>query len=210
VNRLFAKRGNQVGEMLTWDLAQRRYFDPDFGGAVMPGRRNVFASTADLTPYAFMDVARNQSPVVSVLRFSPKPGFGLEWRADYDPVRGGVVDSSFDLSSRFGQLFVTAGHSQVRNDPVLSPSANQFRGTVGFGNQNRRGWNAAAHFVYDYRVGRLLYSITQVTYNTDCCGFSVQVRRFSFGSRNETMPVLAFTVANIGSFGSLKKQDRLF
>ena len=98
----------------------------------------------------------------------------------------------------------------MHNTPALSPSANQFRGTVGFGDLNRRGWNAAFQAIYDYRVGSLLYSVTQVTYNTDCCGFSVQVRRFSFGNRNETVPVLAFSVANIGSFGTLKKQERLF
>ena len=93
----------------------------------------------------------------------------------------------------------------MHNTPALSPSANQFRGTVGFGDLNRRGWNAAFQAIYDYRVGSLLYSVTQVTYNTDCCGFSVQVRRFGFGNRNETVPVLAFSVANIGCFGTLEE-----
>jgi LPS-assembly protein len=50
----------------------------------------------------------------------------------------------------------------------------------------------------------------QVTYNTDCCGFSVQYHRFSFGVRNENQFRVAFSVANIGSFGTLKKQERLF
>ena len=40
-NRLYGKRGNQVSEVLSWTLAQRRYFDTDFGGAVVAGRRNV-------------------------------------------------------------------------------------------------------------------------------------------------------------------------
>ena len=54
------------------------------------------------------------------------------------------------------------------------------------------------------------FATTQVTYNTDCCGFSVQYRRFSIGTRNENQFRLSFAVANIGSFGSLKRQDRLF
>jgi LPS-assembly protein len=49
-----------------------------------------------------------------------------------------------------------------------------------------------------------------VNYNTDCCGFSVQYRRFSFGARNENQFQVAFSVANLGSFGNLKKQERMF
>ena len=36
-NRLYAKRGDDVTEILTWELFQRRYFDPTFGGALIPG-----------------------------------------------------------------------------------------------------------------------------------------------------------------------------
>jgi LPS-assembly protein len=54
------------------------------------------------------------------------------------------------------------------------------------------------------------FATTQVTYNTDCCGFSVQYRRFSFGTRNENQFRIAFSVANIGSFGTLKRQERIF
>ena len=78
------------------------------------------------------------------------------------------------------------------------------------GNDNRRGWNAAFDAVYDYRIGVMQYATTQVTYNSDCCGFSVQYRRFSLGTLNENQYRIAFTVANIGSFGTLKKQERLF
>ena len=54
----------------------------------------------------------------------------------------------------------------------------------------------------------MLYSTAQVTYNTDCCGISVQYGRFGF--RSEQVFRIAFSIANIGSFGTLKRQDRLF
>jgi len=54
------------------------------------------------------------------------------------------------------------------------------------------------------------FGTAQVTYNTDCCGLSVQYRRFSFGIRNENQFLLSFSVANIGSVGNLRKQERLF
>ena len=40
-NRIYAKRGNTVEEIFTWELSQKRYFDPTFGGALIPGQRNV-------------------------------------------------------------------------------------------------------------------------------------------------------------------------
>lgn len=216
-NRLYVKRGNDVAELFSWQLWQRRYLDPTFGGALVEGQRNVVLSSVELTPYAFLYQPRHYSPIISVLRANPKPGYGIEWRADYDPLRGKIVNSGITADARRGQFFLSAGHTLVRdvipvstNSPILSPNANQFRGRVGYGDPNHRGWNAGFDAVYDYRIGVLQYSTTQVTYNTDCCGLSVQYRRFSFGVRNENQFRVAFAVANIGSFGTLKKQERLF
>ena len=48
-NRLLVKDKNgNVNEVMSWELAQSRYFDPTFGGAVIPGQRNVIQSTEDL------------------------------------------------------------------------------------------------------------------------------------------------------------------
>ncbi|HKW97082.1 MAG TPA: LPS assembly protein LptD [Bryobacteraceae bacterium] len=227
-NRLFAKRGNDVLEVFSWQLWQRRYFDPTFGGAVIPGQRNIVASSIDLTPFAFLNGPRNYSPIVSAFHASPKPGFGFEWRTDFDPLVNRVVNSGFTTDVRKGNFFVSAGHNLVSCLPLLpsdagecrsstpdttkllSPKANQVRGRLGFGDPNHRGWNMAFDTVYDYRLGIMQYATAQVTYNTDCCGLSVQFRRFSFGVRNENQFRVAFAVANIGSFGTLKKQERLF
>jgi LPS-assembly protein len=81
---------------------------------------------------------------------------------------------------------------------------------VGLGRENRRGWNAGFFTIYDYRLGVMQFTNTQVTYNTDCCGFSVQYRRFSFGTRNENQFRVALAIANLGSFGTLRRQERYF
>lgn len=227
-NRLYAKRGDAVSEVFSWEVAQQRYFDPTFGNAVVPGQRNVLLSPVELTPYAFLNGPRNFSPIVSVMRASPKPNLRLEWRADYDPVVGGIVNSGLTTDVRWSKYFVSAGHNQLRCRPLtpadedqcalttpdpsrlLSAKSNQFRGRAGFGNPNHRGWNAAFDSVYDYRLGIMQFATTQVTYNTNCCGISVQYRRFSFGTRNDNQFRVAFAVANIGSFGTLRKQERLF
>ena len=163
-----------------------------------------------MTPFAFLDQARSASPIVSVLRASPKPGIGFEWQTDYDPNRGGFIDSGFTADVRFSKYFLSAGQNLVRTNPNISPLANQFRGLIGYGNENARGWNFGFSAVYDYKAGVMQFATTQVTYNTDCCGFSVQYRRFSFGTRNENQFQVSFSVANLGSFGTLKKQERLF
>jgi LPS-assembly protein len=209
-NRIYAKRGDSVLEILTWELFQKRYFDPTFGGALTPGVRNVFESTADLTGYAFLVGPRSTSPVVSLLRMSPINGLGIQWQADYDPRQHAIVDSTLSVDYRWQKYFISAGNNQVHNDPVLAPAANQFQLRTGFGDPNHRGWNAAVTGVYDYRQAVILYSTAQVTYNTDCCGLSVEYHRYNVGIVDRSEWRVAFSVANLGSFGTLRKQDRLF
>ncbi len=210
-NRFYAKRNGQASEVLSWELWQRRYFEPSFGGAIVDGQRNVLLSSIEVTPYAFLDRARRYSPIVSAVRASPMPGTGIEWRTDFDPLRKQVVNSSVSVDARSGNLFLSIGHILVHSDPDhLSPSTNQFRGALIYGNPNHRGWNLAFTPVYDFRLGSMQFATTQVTYNTNCCGLSFQYQRI-----NVTVPPrndfrVAFSVANIGTFGTLKKQERIF
>jgi LPS-assembly protein len=131
------------------------------------------------------------------------------------------VNSSLSANGRFSRnYFASIGHSQVRSVPVesngetlsgLTPKANQLSGTFGFGQENRRGWSAGFMMLYDYTRDQMLFNQTQVTYNTDCCGWSVQYRRLNFGVRSgDNVYLFAFSVANIGSFGTLKRQERMF
>jgi LPS-assembly protein len=209
-NRIYAKRGDSVQEIFTWELLQKRYFDPTFGGALIPGVRNVFESTADLTGYAFLVDPRSTSPVVSLLRMSPINGLGIQWQADYDPRQRTVADSTLSVDYRWQKYFIGAGNNQVHNDPALAPNANQFQLRTGFGDPNHRGWNAAVTGVYDYSKGVIQYSTAQVTYNTDCCGLSVEYHRYNVGIVDRSDWRVAFSVANLGSFGTLRKQDRVF
>ncbi|HBY64059.1 MAG TPA: hypothetical protein DEH78_29910 [Solibacterales bacterium] len=233
-NRFYIKqRSGEVYEMLSWSVAQRRYLDPDFGGAVRRDQRNVVAGQIDLTAFAFLDQPRGYSPIVSSLRMTPIPTMNVEWRADYDPLRGKLTNSSITVDGRIQQNYlVSVGHSQVHcvalpppggypegetdrctggsSGVLLSPPANQLRWLVGFGQESKRGWNGGFFGVYDYRVARFQFGNTQVTYNTDCCAFSVQYRRFAIGERNENQFRFAFAVANLGSFGTLRRQERLF
>jgi LPS-assembly protein len=209
-NRFFIKRGGATQELLSVQVWQKRYFDQTFGGTILNDSRNVNQSTVDFSPFAFLDRTRSYSPIATSLRMQPTAMTGVEWRLDYDPLRGGVSNSSFTVDGRVNQWFVSAGHTQVDSKTFLSPNTNQFRGLIGWGAENRRGWNTAFFAIYDYRASLLNFANTQVTYNTDCCGFSVQYRRFAFGTRNDYLFRFAFAIANLGSFGTLRRQEAFF
>ena len=122
-----------------------------------------------------------------------------------------MTNSSLTGDRRFKHnVYLSVGHNQVRSEPILSPSANQLYSSVGYGQENRKGFSTRAFIVYDYKIGVLQHTQAQFSYNTDCCGYSVQYRRFSFGDRNENQFRIAFAVANIGSFGTLRRQERMF
>jgi len=208
-NRLFVKdKDNNVNEELSWEVSQARYFDPTFGGAVIPGQRNVFAGTEALDGFAFLDGPRSYSPVVSSVLFQRV--LGVEWRMDYDPLLGHISNNTFNGNIRLSKVFVSLGQSELRAVPLVSPRSDQLTGRVAVGKQNRKGWNAAFSIYYDYRLGIMDFENTEINYNTDCCGLSVEYGRFNFGGRDDTQYRIAFSVANIGSFGSLRKQDNLF
>ncbi|MBV9506908.1 MAG: LPS-assembly protein LptD [Acidobacteriia bacterium] len=209
-NRIYAKRGNTVQEIFTWQLSQARYFDPTFGGALVQGQRNVFLTTEDLSPYSFLVNPRSSSPVVSVIHANPVGRLGIDWRADYDPQLKRLVDSTVAVDYRWSRYFVLVGDNLVHTNPVLSTPENQVHFRAGFGDTTRRGLNAGVDAIYDIRAQQIQYATVQATYNTDCCGLSVQYRLFDFAGRNEGQFRVSFSVANLGSFGTLRKQDRIF
>jgi LPS-assembly protein len=155
-----------------------------------------------------LDNYRHQSPIVSAVRYQSK--VDIDWRTDYDPVRHAIVDNSVDLGIHIQQYSFTAGHTLIHTDPVLAPNSDQMRLAATYGNQSRRGWNAGVSGFYDYRLGKLEFVLAQVTYNTDCCGISAQYRIFNFGTRDEHQELFSFQVSNIGTFGTLKRQERIF
>ena len=208
-NRLLAKNKNgNATDLLSWQVWYKRFFDPTFGGAVVPGQRNLVESVADLTGYTFLDGYRRQSPIVSALRYQSR--VGVEWRTDFDPVRHGFVNSSLSVDAHILKYVLSVGHTMIRTDPILASNSNQLRVSGTYGNQNRRGWNYGFSAFYDSRQGLLQYSLVQATYNTDCCGISTQYRRFAFGTRNENQYLVSFAVSNVGTFGTLKRQERIF
>jgi LPS-assembly protein len=213
----------QVRDVVTWELAQKYFIDPTFGGALVPGRRNVFATTDDLTGIAFLAGERRLSPLISRLRAQTSNRTDAEWDLDYD-FRNGWINASTALVNYHLKAFTLGGGDAFLRAPgetltsaAASPATpapvmfNQFRVLLGYGYPNKRGFSGAANVGFDANLNFLQYAAIQTTYNWDCCGISAEFRRFNLGTvRDENQFRFTFALANIGAFGNLSRRDRLF
>ena len=214
------KCGVGAREVVTWELAQKYFFNETFGGALVPGRRNAFTTTEELTGIAFLTDFRHFSPIVSRLRLRTAKNTDIEWHLDYDTKKGRINASTALVSQHIGDFFIGGSHAFLKElsettaptgQPALATEFNQFRWLMGYGNPNKRGLSAAANIGFDITSRFLQYSAVQTSYNWDCCGFSMEYRRLALGSvRNENQFRFALSLTNLGTFGTLRRQERLF
>ena len=205
-------------EILSWEIGQKYFFDPTFGNALAAGQRNVFATTADFTGIAFLNEPRRFAPIISRLRVETSPRTNTEWDLDYDLQAGRINASTALVNYHYGPFTMGGGDTFLRviDTPVGTTSTNandfhQLRVLFGYGQFNKRGFSAASSFGFDANHGSLQYASAQTSYNWDCCGLSLEYRRFALGSvRNENQYRFSFTLANVGAFGNLRRQERLY
>jgi LPS-assembly protein len=212
--------GPQVREVLTWELAQKYFLDPTFGGALIPGQRNVFTTTTDLTGIAFVTEPRHLSPLVSRLRLETTSRTDVEWDMDYDFQSDRVNASTLLANYHIGQVTVGGGDAilQIPGQTITTSSGmieparfNQFRAALGYGQATKRGFSAAGSFGFDADAKQLQFVSTQATYNWDCCGMTLEYRSYTVANvQNENLFRFTFTLANIGGFGSLRRQESLY
>jgi len=206
-------------ELLSWEVKQKYFVNETFGGALVPGRRNVFTTTDDLTGIAFLDGARTWSPVISKLRLQTSANTDVQWELDYDPVRGRINSSATFVEYRFGDYFAGVSNAffhvpadtltqTIENQPLVF---NQVRYLIGYGHPNKRGFSGGFSMGYDQNLNFLQSAVAQSSYNWDCCGLSFEYRHIDVPGVNvENQYRFALTLANIGTFGNMRRQERLY
>jgi LPS-assembly protein len=219
--RLFRRIGEDgAEEVVTWRLAEKYFFDPTFGGALVPGQPNVFQTTDLLTPFAFADEPRHFSPIISDLTIEPSKRFDTEFIVNYDPTidRLRAIGELLKIKPYKDSFLVLSQFSVLNlpNNPQPPPAnfqqrSNQIRALTGYGDPNQRGWNFVFGASYDFTAGAFQNQIAEAGYNGSCCGFGFEYRRFSFGTiRNESQYSVVFRIANIGSAGNMRRQEKIF
>ncbi len=214
-----ASAGCVSHERISWRLAQKYFFDPTFGGAVVSGRRNIFETTLDFSGVAFLTEPRSISPLISRLRVHTSDKVDLEWDFDLDTGAKKFTSNNVLVDVHEGNGFAglsyarlnAPGRFSVEGVSTLTPDFNQLRVLLGYGTPAKRGLSVAANAGLDLNLTSLQYAALQTAYNWDCCGLSVEYRKYELGSvRNENAYRFNFTLANIGTAGNLRRAERLF
>ncbi len=211
--RFWMKRGDdQPQELVSWSLLQKHFFDPTFGGAIVTGQRNVLETFESVSPFAFSFGPRNSSPIVSDFKITPAGRFDTEQLLEYDPQLHKITAIGTLVKTRpYKEFFATIAHFRLQADPILQPLANQVRVLTGYGSETRRGFNVTTGVSYDITNSALQNQLVQISYNGKCCGIALEYRRIALGQvRTDNQFRVAFIIANIGTFGNLRHQEKIF
>jgi LPS-assembly protein len=211
----------QARELLSLRLSQIYYFDPTFGGALQPGRQIVYEPTSSLTGFAFA-TGRALSPLISVLKLAPSSNYDTELRADFAPNGGGVLNAGITSNVHRGLIglsltdfFISRTAAElvpvVPTGPLSQiPSYNLLRTVATYGNVDRKGFNGAFGVDYNLVEGVAHQVVSQFGYHFSCFAIDAEYRRFALGPlRQENEFRVAVSLTNVGSFGNLRRHDRL-
>jgi LPS-assembly protein len=212
----------QPYEALTITLRGKYFFDPFFGGALIPNRRNQFYPLNTLTGFVYGGVPRRFSPVNLDVRYRPRRHLFADFRTDVDTGGAGLrsIATTFGMQRSLVEVFQSFYYTRAIE---LSPALARFADARGFeagtvrgsqwspsaflGNRNR-GLFGGASFFFDFqkRPGRgdssLISSTMTLGHAWDCCAVTAQFSTFNVGLRKENRLVFAFRLNGIGSFGT--------
>jgi LPS-assembly protein len=223
-------------EWISWHVAQKYFFDPTFGGAVVQnGPRSILATTLNFSGISFLTGPRTISPIISRLRVRTSEKTDIEWDFDYDTCSSSISAATASNKTLPCQRKFTANNVYIdlhqgnftggviyarlnapaRSyvDGVLSAVADfdQMRVNFGYGNQTRPGFSALASAGIDIDIGAVQYGSLLASYNWNCCGVSVEYRKYELGTtRNDNGYKFNFTLANIGSAGNIRHSGQTF
>jgi LPS-assembly protein len=212
----------QPYEALTITVRGKYFFDPTFGGALVPGRRNQFYPINTLSGFSYGGVPRRFSPINIEARYRPRADLFVDTRTDLDTRGGGLraFSTSFGINKPLLQAFQTFYYTRAVE---LVPGLAQFADARGkepgtlrgsqwspsiFLGDRERGLFGGASFFFDYqaRPGKgnssLISSTVTAGYSWDCCAVTAQYNTYNVGVRQEKGMLFSFRLNGIGTFGT--------
>jgi LPS-assembly protein len=148
----------------------------------------------------------------------PGTKYDVQFRVDFDPNRGQMTAIGTLLKLKpYRQTFIQLADFSTLNLPPqrftrdFRVRTDQARALFGYGDMNRPGWNTAVGFSYDLAEHAFQNQVAQITYNGSCCGLGFEYRRISVGTvRNDNQYRIVLLIANLGSAGNLRRQEKVF
>jgi LPS-assembly protein len=213
---------SQPYEALTVTIRGKYFFDPLFGGALIPGRRNQFYPINTLSGFTFGGVPRRFSPLNVDARYRPSRRLFVDLRTDLDTRGGGLraMSTTFGMNRSLIEIFQSFYYTRaIELVPGLAKFADargleagtlrgsQWSPSVFLGNRER-GLFGGASFFFDFqkRPGRenrsLISSTITLGHTWDCCSVTAQLSTFNVGLRKENRLVFSFRLNGIGTFGT--------
>lgn len=206
-------------EWINWQVAQKYFIDQNFGGAIVNGHRNVLETTLNFSGVAFLTEPRAISPLISRLQVHPTDKVGVEWDFDLDTGAKKFTSNNLLVDVHEGNTFAglsfarlhAPGRAYTQGIPTVNSDFSQLRILLGYGSPTKSGLGVAANAGLDLNLGTVQYGALQTSYNWNCCGLSVEYRKYELGAaRNENVYRFNFTLANIATAGNLRRAERLF
>ena len=223
-----APLSSQPFEALSITVRGKYFFDPYFGGALEPGRRNQFYPINTFSGFSYGGVPRRWSPVTVEARYRPIRTLIADARTDLDVQGGGLRNLSvtFGLDRPLLKIFQTFYYTRSIN---LVPSLAQFADARGlepgtlrgsqwspsiFMGNRERGLFGGASLFFDFqdrpnKGSSLVSSTFTLGYTFDCCAVVLQNYTFNVGLRQENRVVFSFRLNGIGAFGTEQIGQRL-
>ncbi len=212
----------QPYEIFTLTVRGKHFFDPYFGGALNPGRRNEIPSITSLTPFTFGGVPRRWSPLNIDATYRPRKTIFASTRFDLGVQGDGLRNISLTVGydTKLVKFFQTFYYTRA---VTLIPSLRQYDNPFGkepgtlrgsqwspslfLGNRDR-GWFFGTSLFFDFENKRatksspLISSIGTIGYAFDCCSMAFQAYNVNVGVRRENRYVFSFRLNGIGTYGT--------
>ena len=217
-------QSTQPYEALTITIRGKYFFDPTFGGALQPGRRNQFYPIDTFSGFTYGGVPRKFSPLNVEVRYRPSEHWFADFRSDIDTRGGGLraMSATLGMNRSLIQAFSSFYYTRaVELVPSLSAFADargkeagtlrgsQWSPSVFLGNREKGLFGGVSLFFdfqkHPFAANRsLISSTTTIGYTWKCCAITAQDFTFNVGLRNENRLVFAFRLNGIGTFGTEK------
>lgn len=212
----------QPYEIFTFTVRGKYFFDKNFGGALIAGRRNQIEPITAMSFYTFGGVPRRFSPLNLDATYRPRKTVFVNTRMDIGVSGDGLraLSATVGYDTKLLKMFQTFYYTRaVTLVPALAQYANnqghepgtlrgsQWSPSIMIGNRDRGPYGGASLF-FDFENRRgtgaspLISSVFTMGYAYDCCSLALQYYTFNVGQRNDNRVVFSFRLNGIGAFGT--------